>query len=464
MATDQTQKPNRLPPDWRKLAWDALAILATPLILVYLLIRFLRGKSLRGFAERLGNVPPGARHLGRPDEPVIWIHACSAGEVGAAEPIIRELRQAEPHAHLVLSTITTTGRAVADSGRLEVDAVLYFPLDFPGISEHVLDVIAPRLVVIAETELWPNFLAAASQRGIPVCTVNGRLSDKHFPHYRLIRFLTPWILSHLELICVQTEIDVQRFRELGADPDRVVVAGNSKFDEDFPQVPPEESAKWRQDLGFSQDQPILLAASTHANEEEIVLKCYERLRPAHPDLGLLIAPRHPERGDAVEALIGEFGYGCRRRTKLLAGAEPEASTDARAQVTLLDTMGEQGRVYSIATVVFMGGSLAPIGGHNILQPMAFGKPVIMGPHMHNQRELTEMALREGAVLQVGNPEEFYETVDRLLASESERELLSVKGQAIIARNVGAAKKMGDRIVAILDRYPDAPPSPPAYPG
>ena len=453
MASEQlNQRRHVLPPDWRKVAWDALLILLSPLLLIYLLGRLVRGKSLQGLRERLGFVPLAARNLDRPDEPLIWIHACSAGEVGATEPIIRELHQAEPLAHVVLSTITPTGRQVAQTRKLEVEALLYFPLDFPGISERVLDALRPRVVVVAETELWPNFFAAAAQRGIPVCTVNGRLSDQSFPRYRLFRRLTRWILGHLEFICVQSELDAQRFLALGADPDQVNIVGNSKFDESFPHVPPEGAAKWRQDLGFTQEQPILVAASTHPREEELVLACYERLRATHPDLGLLIAPRHPERGDAIATLIGEYGYGCRRRSTQAAGGEPAvAAPDARVQVALLDTIGELGEVYSIATVVFMGGSLVNIGGHNFLQPMALHRPVIFGPHMHNFWDLTGMALREGAALQVANPEELCETVDRLLNFEADRQLLAVKAEALLARNTGAARKMVDRIVDLLER-------------
>ena len=449
MSTSTPQPGPPAPLDWRKFVWDLLLILLSPLLVLYLLLRIAKGKSLHGFWQRFGFLPAAARHQPG-DPPVLWIHAVSAGEVAAVEPIIHELRLAEPHAKLVLSTVTPTGHAVALARKLEVDALFYLPVDFPGVIEPAFRKIAPRLLVLAETELWPGMLATAHQYGVKVCIVNGRISDKSFPRYRLFRPVTAWALSAVDLICAQSGLDAERFLALGAAPASLLAVGNSTFDESFPHVPPEETAKWRQDLGFAQDQPLLLAASTHPREEEMVLRCYEKLRGAYPDLGLLLAPRHPERGDAVEALIGEFGYACRRRSRTRdeAGAPPTGA--AQAQVALLDTMGELGRVFSVATVVFMGGSLVPIGGHNFLQPMAFGKPVVFGPYMHNSRDLTEMVLREGAALQVAGPAEACDTLARLLGSETERNLLGVKAQALLSRNTGAASAMVNHLVDLLE--------------
>lgn len=437
------------PLDWRKFMWDLLLVLLSPLLLLYLLFRLAKGKSLAGFRERLGFLPPAARY--RPGEPpVLWIHAVSAGEVAAVEPIIHELRLAEPHAKLVLSTVTPTGHHMALTRKLEIDALFYLPMDFPGLIEPALRKINPRVLVLAETELWPGLLATARQYGTKVCIVNGRISNKSFPRYRLFRPLTAWALSSVDLICAQSDLDAQRFVALGADPERVLTVGNSKFDESFSHVPPEEAAKWRQDLGFTQDQPVLFAASTHPREEEMVLRCYEQLRGTYPDLGLLIAPRHPERGDTVETLIGEFGYACLRRSRTRDQVLPPPALSAQAQVALLDTMGEQARVFSIATVVFLGGSLVPVGGHNFLQPMAFGKPVVFGPYMHNSRDLTEMVLREGAALQVASSEEACQVISRLLGSESERNLLGVRAQALLSRNTGAAQTMVSHVIDLLE--------------
>jgi 3-deoxy-D-manno-octulosonic-acid transferase len=453
--------PSTTPPpaDWRKLAYDILLIVLSPLGLLYMLWRLVvKGKSSEGMAERFGVLPEGLAQLGRGSDPVIWVHAVSAGEVAAVEPILHELRLAEPTARLVLSTTTPTGRALARRKNLELDGLFYFPLDFPGISERVLNALRPALIVVAETELWPHLLATARARGVRTCIVNGRISGRAFPRYRLCRPLIAWTLSQLDLLCVQSDLDRERFLALGADPARVAVLGNSKFDENFPQVPPEETAKWRQDLGFSQDQPIFLAASTHPHEEEMVLHCFHELRARLPELGLLLAPRHPERGDAVEALITSFGYACCRRSRGPVGESSSPGgtgvspvrSDARAQVALLDTIGELTRVFSVATVVFMGGSLVPVGGHNFLQPMAQRKPVVFGPYMQNSRDLTELALREGAALQVRNGDELTETVRRLLHSETDRNLLAVKAESLLSRNAGASRAMVERILPLLE--------------
>jgi 3-deoxy-D-manno-octulosonic-acid transferase len=424
-------------------------ILVSPVGLLYVLWRVLvKGKSREGLGERFGFLPASLTSLGRGEEPVIWVHAVSAGEVAAVEPILHELRQAEPHARLVLSTTTPTGRALARRRNLELDGLFYFPLDFPGVSDRVLTALRPQIIVVAETELWPHLLSTARERGVRTCIVNGRISGRAFPRYKLFRPLFAWTLSQLDLLCVQSDLDRERFLALGADPERVAVLGNSKFDEDFPQVPPEEAAKWRQDLGFDQDQPIFMAASTHPQEEEQVLHCFHELRARLPELGLLIAPRHPERGDAVEALITSYGYACCRRSRGPV-CEPSAP-DARAQVALLDTIGELTRVYSIATVVFMGGSLVPVGGHNFLQPMAQRKPVVFGPYMQNSRDLTELALREGAALQVRNTTELTETVRRLLHSEADRNLLAIKAEALLSRNAGASRAMVEHILPLLE--------------
>ncbi len=450
MLPDTPVKPALRHTDWRKILYDLALIVLLPLGLLYLLWRLLvKGKSADHMAERFGFLPPALRGLGASADPVIWVHAVSAGEVAAIEPLLSRLRQAEPSAHLVLSTITPTGRAVAQRRGLELDGLFYFPLDFPGIPERVLHMLRPDLIVVAETELWPHLLATARERGVRTCIVNGRLSDRAFPRYRLFRPLMAWVLSHVDLLCVQSDLDRDRFLALGAAPDRLAVLGSTKFDEDFPVVPPEEAAKWRQDLGFTQDQPILLAASTHPREEEAVLRCYHELRARHPELGLLIAPRHPERGDAIEALIGTFGYACLRRSRSLGEGETLAA-DARVRVALLDTIGELSRVYSIADLVFMGGSLVPVGGHNFLQAMAQDRPVIFGPYMQNSRDLTDLVLREGAALQVRNAAELTAAVERLLDSETAVAELIANARALLTRHAGAASALVERLLPLLE--------------
>ena len=444
-----------LPVDWRKLLYNIILVLLLPVVLVYLAWRIVvRGKSREGLAERLGSVPAAVRELRKTGDPIIWVQAVSVGEVAAARPILQQLHLAEPAARLVLSTTTPTGRQMAEKLELDLDGLLYFPFDFPVVTERALRGIAPNMLVLVETELWPNLLAAAHRRGVLTAVVNGRISDAGYRKYLRARSLFAWALSHLDLVCAQSEQDAARFVSLGTDPERVVVVGNSKFDENFPHLVPEEAAKWRQDFGFPQEAPVLIAASTHPGEDEIILDAFDRVHSQRPDLQLLIAPRHPHRGDEIEKLITEHGYATCRRSRAQRevdeGSKRSSAPSPEVRVALLDTIGELGRVFSIGTVVFMGGSLVPRGGHNVLEPLAQGKPVIFGPHMHNFRDITDIVLREQAALSVKDLDELVAVTETLLSSETERRLYEVKGPALIAQYSGASARMAKHVAQLLD--------------
>ena len=441
--------------DWPRIIYNVLLVLLLPVATVYLLWRLvIRGKSREGLAERLGSVPPAARSPQGNNDPIIWLQAVSVGEVAAAQPILHHLRLAEPAARLVLSTTTPTGRQMAEKLDLEVDALIYFPFDFPVVTERALRGIAPDMLVMVETELWPNLLAATHSRGIPTAIVNARISDSGYRKYKLARPVFSWVLSNVDLICAQSEQDAERFISLGAAAERVVVCGNSKFDEHFPHLPPEEAAKWRQDFGFLQDAPVLIAASTHPGEDEIILQAFDQLHSRHPGLQLIIAPRHPHRGDEIERLITEHGYATYRRSRALKQVQVDnpspAAASAEVRVVLLDTIGELSQVFSIGTVVFMGGSLVPQGGHNILQPLAQGKPVIFGPHMHNFRDITDIVIREEAAISINNLPELVEAADALLSSETEHQLYQAKGPAVIAKYSGASQCATRHLAQLLD--------------
>ncbi len=440
--------------DWRKVAYNFLLVLLLPLIALYLLWRLIvQGKSREGLAERLGVLPDAVTQLQRRDGPIVWIHAVSVGEVAAAEPILRELRLAEPTAQIVMSTTTPTGRKMAEKLNLDLEGLIYFPFDFPGITERMLRALSPALIVLMEAELWPNLLATARAMSVATAVVNGRISDAAYPKNRRLRPLFAWTLGNVDLICAQSEKDAERFAALGAPPQQITVSGNTKFDENFPHVPPEEQAKWRQDFGFPQHAPVLVAGSTHPGEDEQILDAFGELHSDHPELELIIAPRHPERGDDVEKLVGEHGYATYRRSRVLEeieeGKEINVTRGAQVRVVILDTIGELGRVFSVATAVFMGGSLVPHGGHNFLQPLAQDKPVVFGPHMHNFQDITDLALHEGAAVQVTNSAELVAAVDRLVASETERELYQTKGRALLQKYSGASARMVTELVRLL---------------
>ncbi|MEA3402015.1 MAG: 3-deoxy-D-manno-octulosonic acid transferase [Armatimonadota bacterium] len=434
-------------------AYNILLVLLLPLVVLYLLWRLVvRSKTLAGFSERMGAIADRIAGL-EGDDPVVWVHAVSAGEVAAVVPVIQEIRVADPMAGVALSTITETGREMARKRHVDPDALFYFPFDLPVIVNRVLDAVRPDVMVLVETEIWPNMLQAAASRGVRVIIVNGRVSDHSYARARRLRPLFAWMLSNVEAICAQSQEDADRFIALGADPGRVVVTGNSKFDEQFPTVSEAEANKFRQDFGFGRDDPVLLAASTHEGEEEIALQAFTQLKVTHPDLQLVIAPRHPERGGRVEELVHDHGYAAYRRSRALdaGGTDPLAPEGgAQVRVAILDTMGELARVYAIAAVTFVGKSLAVGGGHNVLQPVALGKPALFGPHMENFRDIAAICLREGVGFEVSGLEELVAEAHRLLTSEGDLTLIAARGPAVIEKYSGASRRCAEHVVSLLE--------------
>jgi len=437
------------------IAYNVLLVLLSPLLAAYLVYRMaIQGKSRTGWRERLGFVPPlpGDR---KHDEPLIWVHAVSVGEVAAAEPILRELRSLEPLAKIVLSVTTPTGREMAQKRNLDIDGLFYFPFDLPIAVARALDTLRPSLFIAMETELWPNFLWAAKRRGVKTMVANARVSDRSFRRSGPLRPLYRWMLKHVDWICVQSPLDAERFVALGADEREVQVVGNSKFDEAYPEVSDAEQCKLRQDLGFALDAPVVVAGSTNPGEEEIVLDAFWQVRVKHPDARLLIAPRHPERTPEIEEIAERLGYATARRTEMLKAArtvEPSPAEDsAQDCVVLLDTIGELARVYSIATVTFVGGSLVPKGGQNILQAIAQGKPVFFGPYMHNFRDSTAAALAQGVGFQVRDAKSLAQGMLELLDAPDRLEEIARKGREMIEASRGAARRCGMAAAALLSQ-------------
>ena len=376
----------------------------------------------------------------------IWVHAVSVGEVRAVGKLMESLRRQYPGQPLVLSTITPTGQQLARETAGLADHVVYFPFDFPGSIRRTLATIDPVLVIIAETEIWPNFLRMCRHRRIPVMMVNGRISDRSFPRYRWISRWLKTVLNDYSVLGMQSEVDRERIESLGANREKVRVFGNLKYDVLAGLKPLESNLS--QVLRAS--QPLWVAASTTAegkanpaNEEEQVLTAFAMLRRNHPKLKLLIAPRHPERFPTVEQLVAARGFQCERRT-VSNGAHPSFK-----DVLLLDTIGELASTFSYASVVFMGGTLVPRGGHNILEPAAASKAIVFGPHMENFREIASLFLESDAALQVRNVDELASAVDRLLNDEAASSAMGENARRIVERNTGAT----ERVMAFLNVEP-----------
>ena len=366
----------------------------------FFLRRFGRGGYGHDFGQRLGRIEPGL-----PAEPRCWIHAVSVGEAAAAAPLVRGIRGRWPALGIVVTTVTPTGARIVAGELGRVATHRYFPIDLPGPVRRALGAVRPRFFVGMETELWPNFLRALALRGVPSMIANGRISDRSFKRYRLVRPLVARMLARVTVFAMQSEEDARRIIALGAPAERVVVTGNLKTD----LVPAPSSTDWEALLGLGPDDLLWIAGSTHRGEEAAVLDVFERVRPPFPALRLVLAPRHPERAAEVERLILERGLRPVRRTALGPGGA------ARGAVVILDTVGELADLYRLAAVVFVGGSLVPVGGHNMLEPALRKKPVLYGPHATNFRDSAALLESVGASVVVADTGDLERQMTRLLA-------------------------------------------------
>jgi len=394
--------------------------------------RFVRGRAYAGWRARSGRLPAS---LNPQRARTIWVHAVSVGEVLAARPLLAKLKARFPALPVLVSTTTVAGQELAFRGLPAADGVFYAPFDTPGAVRRTLEAVNPALLVLMETELWPNLIAQAHGLGTRIAVVNGRISPRSFPRYRRVRRLLAPTLAQVDLFLMQAETHAARAREIGAPVERVRVAGNLKYDGLGDGRPsPETEALLRVN-----GHPLWVAGSTVDGEEEHVLAAFGRVRANYPAARLVIAPRHPERFDAAAAIVAYSGFGCVRRTAL--GADGWRSGD----VLVLDTIGELASLYAVADVVFVGGSLVPKGGHNVLEAAVAGKAVVVGPHMENFREIANDFLAEEALVQVASPADLAGAIIGLLGDSARREAIGQRARAIVKRNLGAV----DQTVAAL---------------
>lgn len=429
---------------------------------VYLLFPYAVGNLLwRGFRyraywhrwpERFGFVPRVA------DRPAIWVHAVSVGEVRSAAALIEALTERYPRHRLVVTTMTPTGsRQVKE---LFGDRVMhtYVPYDFPGSVRRFFDRVRPVAAVVAETEFWPNIFAECGRRRIPLMLVNGRVSQASQRGYLRVAKTTREMLANADLLCAQTRTDAQRLRSLGAAEDRITVTGNLKFDVALPERLLEEGAALRESWG--RKRPVWIAASTHAGEEAKVLEAFARLKTAFPDLLLVLVPRHPERFARVARLCRARGYttALRSRTRGASGV-----LDAEVSVLVGDTMGELQRLYAAADVAFIGGSLVPKGGQNLLEACAVSVPVLFGPHMFHFEEIGAMALERGAARQVRDSGELAAAVALYFEQPDLRAAAGRAAHTLVTDNRGALERtlrhVAETLLAtgVIERRPAALP-------
>jgi 3-deoxy-D-manno-octulosonic-acid transferase len=397
------------------------------------------GKYLRTFRERMGRLPV---YLNVDGERSIWVHAVSVGEVLAARPLVESLKARFPGLRVFLSTTTVTGNAVARKSVRGTDGLFYAPFDWPGPVRKALATLNPALLVLVETEIWPNLIHEARAKGTRVAVVNGRISPRSFARYRLVRRWLGSVLHDVDLFLMQGESHAERARMIGAPAEKVRVTGNLKFDA---AEAPRASGRLVRFLldGQRQYRQMWVAGSTVTGEEELVLRAFHRVRERLPETRLILAPRHPERFSEVPALVEAAGFRCLRRSELDPGRW------RGGEVLLLDTMGELAQIYPLATVVFVGGSLVPSGGHNILEPAVAAKPIVVGPHMENFQEIAEQFRAEGALVQVRSAEELAREVESLLTDEVRRKSLGERARGLIERNRGALGRTLDALGSLV---------------
>ena len=417
------------------LCYTILALLATPFILA----RMAGSERWRaGLVQRLGDVPPR-----RGNNRCIWIHAVSVGEVNAVRPLVGLLDRECPGVDIRVSTITNTGQAVARK-HFGPERCFYFPLDLSHAVHRTLRRIRPDVIVLAELELWPNFLRLAARRGVPVVIANGRMRDKMVGRYRAFRFLFTPIMDPRgrNVFCVQNETYRDRFERAGFPADRLHVTGNMKYDAVRTEVDQARLEAPRDALGLVRGDRIWLAACTWPGEEEICLRVHRRLQERQPALKLVIAPRHIERAGEVERAIAKAGYACRRRTRMCSPCGAET-------VGLLDTVGELGYVYALADFAFIGNSLTARGGHNMLEAAALGVPTVFGPFTDNFREEAEILLASGGAERVASEAELGEALLRLLTNPERREQRARSAREAVLSNQGASRRHLEILCRVL---------------
>jgi len=419
--------------------YDLAYLLLSPVGVPYLAWRWARRRKYRQSGPgMIGRDLPGGEDAKKFENGSVWIHAVSVGEVAAAKAIEPGLRELFPNLPFVISTITETGQEAARRTIPNAEAHTYFPIDFSWNVQLFLDAYHPRIVVIMETEIWPNFITLARESGADVFLVNGKLSDRSFPRYLKIRGLLRNVFDSVSGFCVQTAEDERRFRALGVGADRIRVTGNVKFDLAIPRLSVEERVQMRAELGVSADQPVIVAGSTHETEEDLILDAYRKVREVIPNACLVMAPRHPERFGVVSEIAKGAGFKTRLATEITEGTEKDS------EVVVLNKMGVLARTYGVGDVAIVAGSFCAVGGHNLLEAAAHAIPVIYGPNMKSQREIAHLFGAAGAGTQV-EPAALAGKLIEILQKPELREVEGEKAFDVLKANQGSAKRSADAI-------------------
>ena len=411
--------------------YSALMYVASPVAYAIVLWRGLRNRRYwEALSERFGFGKTYA-------SPTIWVHAVSLGEVTAAAPLIRALRTRHPQCSLILTTATPTGRARAQALFGDSIAVRFLPYDLPGSMRRFVDRVNPRVAVIMETELWPNLFDQCRRRGVPVVLASARLSPKSVARYRTFGALFRPVFAGGPLVAAQSAEDAERFIAIGADRSKTHVIGNVKFDVDIDPAVVQRGVELR--AAILSSRPVWIAGSTHAGEEELVLNAHAELKTQIPGALLLLVPRHPRRFHSVAELLNRRGVRFERRSS--SRLMPAAALPPELPVLLVDTVGELTMLYAAADVAFVGGSLIPVGGHNLLEPAALGLPVITGPYQANSADIARVLLEQGAAVQVADARQLTDALLGLFADPARRAWMGECGRRAVEANRGSVARL-----------------------
>ncbi len=425
--------------------YSVLLTLGMPLILLILLAK---KRSRPGMLERLGVSSRNvfSSHAG---DPVVWIHAVSMGEAMAIVPLVVRIKEAYPESRVVVSTITETGRDVVLDKLQGLAEHLYFPLDHGAIVNRVLDRIRPHVFMFVDTELWPNVLRTLQRRRIPTMLINGRLSSRSFAGYMRIRPFMKHVTRSISFCAMQSQRDVDRMRALGVDAERVAATGSIKCDQTVLLSDPQMEQSLDAFVNDGVAGEVLIAASTHPGEEEALLIVYKRLLEEFPSLVLVFAPRHLHRVADVESVIRSHDFIPLRRTSLSEDAERPAAAGTQKYVRILDTHGELASTFQFASIVWVGGSWVPVGGHNLMEPAQWGKPIFFGPFMDHVSEMAEMMVGGGGGIQVSTLDDMTQRMAELLREPEQRHKVGRAAQQVVKDNQGALDRTLSTIYSVL---------------
>ncbi len=425
-----------------KLLYNLGFLLAAPVIVGILLAK---PRCRPGFFQRMGCQGHSPNGSGSP-QPLIWVHAVSLGEVVAAAPLVKALHAQHPECRYIVTTVTETGREAVEQRLGGIAEHRYAPLDFSWAVAGMVRRLQPVLYVFVETELWPNLLWTLRKQGVPSVLVNGRLSSRSFRRQDLpgIRSFYRSVLQDLTLCLMQSERDRQRIVALGAEPSRAHVTGNIKFDQPLPDVRLDESL--RQSFGLDENEQLILAGSTHAGEEELLVSAYRHIVKTYPTTVLMLAPRHIERADRVEAVLREAGFAVQRRSRI-------QEKQSGPRVIILDTRGELSRAYRDAVVAFVGGTLVPVGGHNLLEPAVWGIPVMFGPYTDHCAEVAALLSEAGGGRRVMGVEDLVSSLEEWLGQPDTRHRVGQVARQVVLDNQGALTRSLEFIETCLRAAP-----------